>query len=59
LLDWGRPRRIWLATLLDRGGRELPIAPDFVGRAIDVSPSERVHLIWTGEERGAWAEAKR
>jgi len=58
LLDWGRPRRIWLASLLDRGGRELPIAPDFVGRAIEVSPSERVALIWTGTERGAWAETK-
>ncbi len=31
LLDYGRPRRIWLAVFVDRGGRELPIAPDFVG----------------------------
>lgn len=36
LLDYGRPRRVWLAALCDRGGRELPIAPDFVGRTIDV-----------------------
>jgi pyrimidine operon attenuation protein / uracil phosphoribosyltransferase len=36
LMDYGRPRRIWLAVLCDRGGRELPIAPDFVGRALDV-----------------------
>ena len=30
LMDLGRPRRVWLAVLVDRGGRELPIAPDFV-----------------------------
>jgi pyrimidine operon attenuation protein/uracil phosphoribosyltransferase len=36
LLDYGRPRRIWLAVLCDRGGRELPIAPDFVGRVLEV-----------------------
>ncbi len=31
LMDLGRPRRVWLAVLADRGGRELPIAPDHVG----------------------------
>lgn len=31
LMDLGRPRRVWLAVLVDRGGRELPIAPDHVG----------------------------
>ncbi len=31
LMDLGRPRRVWLAVLVDRGGRELPIAPDCVG----------------------------
>lgn len=36
LLDYGRPRRVWLAVLCDRGGRELPVAPDFVGRVLDV-----------------------
>jgi len=30
LVDLGRPRRVWLAVLVDRGGRELPISPDFV-----------------------------
>lgn len=35
LMDIGRPRRIWLATLVDRGQRELPIQPDFV--ALDLS----------------------
>lgn len=31
LMDLGRPRRVWLCVLVDRGGRELPIAPDHVG----------------------------
>ena len=36
LHDYGRPRRIWLAVLCDRGGRELPIAPDFAGCSVQV-----------------------
>ncbi len=35
LMDLGRPKRVWLSVLVDRGGRELPIAPDHV--AIDVT----------------------
>src|SRR5438552_6580050 len=34
LADFGRPRRIALAVLIDRGGRELPIQPDIVGKTI-------------------------
>lgn len=44
LQDHGRPARVWLAVLCDRGGRELPIAPDFVGRVIDVVPGTRVDV---------------
>lgn len=36
LMDWGRPDRILLCVLVDRGGRELPIQPDVVGRHLDV-----------------------
>lgn len=36
LMDLGRPRRVWLAVLVDRGGRELPIAPDFVALNLTV-----------------------
>jgi len=36
LMDWGRPDRILLCVLVDRGGRELPIQPDTVGRHVDV-----------------------
>jgi pyrimidine operon attenuation protein / uracil phosphoribosyltransferase len=42
LADFGRPRRIALAVLIDRGGRELPIAPDVVGKRIEVLPGQRV-----------------
>lgn len=38
LIDLGRPRRIWLCVLVDRGGRELPIAPDFVGLDLTREP---------------------
>ncbi len=39
LFDYGRPARIRLASLVDRGGRELPIAAQFVGAVIDVRHS--------------------
>jgi pyrimidine operon attenuation protein/uracil phosphoribosyltransferase len=45
LADFGRPARIALAVLVDRGGRELPIHPDVVGRTIDVAPHDRVDVM--------------
>jgi pyrimidine operon attenuation protein/uracil phosphoribosyltransferase len=44
LIDYGRPRRIELAVLIDRGGRELPIQPDYAGRAIKLPPGQRVNV---------------
>jgi len=44
LMDWGRPDRVLLAVLVDRGGRELPIQPDVVGTRVEVSPGQRVDL---------------
>lgn len=44
LLDYGRPRRIWLAVLFDRGGRELPIAPDFTGRLVEIPEGDRLEV---------------
>lgn len=44
LADFGRPARIALAVLIDRGGRELPIHADIIGRKIDVAPNERVDV---------------
>lgn len=44
LNDYGRPRRVLLAVLFDRGGRELPIAADFVGRELSVPLRQRVDV---------------
>jgi pyrimidine operon attenuation protein / uracil phosphoribosyltransferase len=44
LADFGRPARITLAVLIDRGGRELPIHADVVGRRVEVLPSQRVDV---------------
>ncbi len=45
LADFGRPGRIALAVLIDRGGRELPIQPDIVGKEITIQPSQRVDVL--------------
>jgi pyrimidine operon attenuation protein / uracil phosphoribosyltransferase len=44
LFDLGRPARVRLAVLIDRGHRELPIRPDFVGKNLPTSSDERVHV---------------
>ena len=44
LMDIGRPGRIRLAVLIDRGHRDLPIRPDFVGKNVPTSMKERVHV---------------
>lgn len=42
IIDFGRPRSIQLAVLIDRGHRELPIRPDYVGKNIPTSKDDRV-----------------
>ncbi len=44
IVDFGRPRRVWLAVLVDRGGRELPISADFVGAQVEVPEGENVEV---------------
>ena len=44
LTDFGRPRRIQLAVLIDRGRRELPVQPDFTGLSFKTSSSEHVNV---------------
>jgi pyrimidine operon attenuation protein/uracil phosphoribosyltransferase len=44
LSDWGRPKRIQFCVLVDRGGRELPIQPDFTGRRVEVAENQRVEV---------------
>src|SRR5437899_6769201 len=45
LADFGRPKRISLCVLVDRGGRELPIQPDIVGKQVKVNSNERVDVL--------------
>ncbi len=44
LFDYGRPRRVQLAVLCDRGHRELPIRPDYVGKNLPTAREERVNV---------------
>jgi pyrimidine operon attenuation protein/uracil phosphoribosyltransferase len=51
LFDYGRPDSVRLAVLVDRGHRDLPIRPDFVGKNVPTSRSERV-VVYLAEEEG-------
>jgi pyrimidine operon attenuation protein/uracil phosphoribosyltransferase len=44
IMDWGRPQAIRLAVLIDRGHRELPIRPDFVGKNVPTSQKEIIKV---------------
>jgi len=44
LLSWGRPKKIMLLAIIDRGHRELPIQPDFCGRRVPTRKSEVLNL---------------
>ena len=44
LWDFGRPKSVRLAVLADRGGRQLPIAPDFTGAFVEMDPAEELVL---------------
>jgi pyrimidine operon attenuation protein/uracil phosphoribosyltransferase len=44
LLEFGRPERVQLAVLVDRGHRELPIRPDYVGKNLPTSREERIQV---------------
>jgi pyrimidine operon attenuation protein/uracil phosphoribosyltransferase len=45
LVAFGRPRRVRLAVLVDRGGRELPVRADFIGRNVTARPGEEVQVL--------------
>jgi len=51
LFDFGRPRSIKLAVLVDRGGRELPIAPDYLGTFLEVEVEQEVVIVDDGNNR--------
>lgn len=44
IFDLGRPERIYLAALCDRGGRRLPVQPDFTGLTLETDPSQKVKV---------------
>jgi pyrimidine operon attenuation protein/uracil phosphoribosyltransferase len=50
LFDYGRPARVQLAVLADRGHRELPIRPDYVGKNLPTARQERVNVRVTEED---------
>jgi pyrimidine operon attenuation protein/uracil phosphoribosyltransferase len=50
VMDFGRPSSIQLAALVDRGGRELPIQPDYIGMNVKVGPSQHVHVLLQEDE---------
>lgn len=45
LMDFGRPERIQLAVLVDRGHRELPIRPDYIGKNVPTSPKDDIQVL--------------
>ena len=58
LTELGRPHRVWLAVLVDRGHRELPFRPDFVGKNVPTARSERVNVrvMETDGDESVWLE---
>ena len=53
LSDFGRARCIQLCVLVDRGGRQLPIQPDYVGRVVDLGPDQDV-AVRVSDIDGSW-----
>jgi pyrimidine operon attenuation protein/uracil phosphoribosyltransferase len=56
LVDFGRPRAVRLAVLIDRGWRELPIHADFVGRKVPTSASEVIKVSFSATDGGSKVE---
>jgi pyrimidine operon attenuation protein/uracil phosphoribosyltransferase len=44
VFDYGRPERVQLAVMVDRGHRELPIRPDYVGKNLPTARTERINV---------------
>ncbi len=60
LMDLGRPASVWLLAFVDRGLRELPVAPDFVGLSVPTTAGEevRVRLEEEDGQDGVWLVAR-
>jgi pyrimidine operon attenuation protein/uracil phosphoribosyltransferase len=59
MMDHGRPKTVRLAVLIDRGQRELPIRPDFVGKDVTVLPDETVEVLFDEEGKVLGAVVER
>ena len=59
LMDYGRPARVWLAVLIDRGGRELPIAADFIGKQVEIPSNAKIRVSFGEGLQGASVETTR
>jgi pyrimidine operon attenuation protein/uracil phosphoribosyltransferase len=59
LIDFGRPRRIELLVLIDRGGRELPIQPDFVGARLEAEAGQVIDVLMEEQGQGGDLVVKR
>lgn len=58
LIEFGRPKKIELVVLIDRGHRELPIRADYVGKNMPTSKEEMVKVQMTGIDAGVYIEKK-
>jgi len=58
LYSWGRPQRVMLLVMIDRGHRELPIQPDFCGKKVPTSKNENIslRLNYVDNEEGVFLE---
>ena len=58
LYSWGRPQKVMLLVLVDRGHRELPIHPDFCGKIVPTSKNESINLLLNSvdNEEGVFLE---
>ena len=62
LFDYGRPARVQLAVIVDRGHRELPIRPDYIGKNLPTARSERIQVQlsrWTRSTRSCSCRTRR
>lgn len=58
LIEYGRPKRIELVVLIDRGHRELPIRADYVGKNMPTAKDEIVRVQMSGDDAGVYIEKK-
>tara|TARA_Y100000991_G_scaffold200469_1_gene172836 strand:+ start:82 stop:618 length:537 start_codon:yes stop_codon:yes gene_type:complete len=58
LCSWGRPKRVMLLVMVDRGNRELPIQPDFCGKKVPTNKNESINLCikTVDDEEGVFLE---